>query len=433
MATKKNFEIAIIGGGIAGLSLAIALHHRNVPVKIYEQAPKFGEIGAGVSFSPNAVSGMKLCHQGIYDAFERICTRNAWPSKQKVWFDYLNGYDKSLKEAGHQEAAFTITSSIGQNGVHRARFLEELVKLLPGDIANFGKRVKTISETESGKQEMHFEDGSTAEADAVIGSDGIKSQVRKVMFGENHPCAHPSYTHKYAYRGLVPMDQAVNAIGEERGKNSCMHMGPGGHVLTFPVEHGKILNVVAFRTDDDDWPDYSRLTRPAKREDALKGFEGYGPNVIELLKLTKPDLDVWAIFDLAVNPVPQFNKGRVCIVGDAAHATSPHHGAGAGFCIEDSLVMAELLADDQVRNAADIEAAFTAFDINRRERCQWLVRSSRFVGDAYEWRAPGVDDDFEKIESEINRRNGIIGNFDVEKGCKDAVQELAKLTRSSNL
>lgn len=95
--------------------------------------------------------------------------------------------------------------------------------------------------------------------------------------------------------------------------------------------------------------------------------------------------------------------------------------------------MAELLADDQVKDAADIEAAFTVFDINRRERCQWLVHSSRFIGDAYEWRAPGVGDDFKKIESEINRRNGIIGNFDVEKGCKDAVQELAKILRHSNL
>ncbi|KAK5943263.1 hypothetical protein PMZ80_004270 [Knufia obscura] len=433
MSTKKNFEIAIIGGGIAGLTLAIALHHRNVPVKIYEQAPKFGEIGAGVSFSPNAVWAMKLCHQGIYDAFERICTRNAWPSKQKVWFDYLNGYDKTLKEAGHQEAAFTITSSIGQNGVHRARFLEELVKLLPGDVAEFGKRLSTITEAESGRLVMHFEDGSTAEADAIIGSDGIKSQVRKVMFGENHPCAHPSYTHKYAYRGLVPMEQAVKAIGEERARNSCMHMGPGGHVLTFPVNHGEILNIVAFKTNEDDWPDYQRLTRPAKREDALKDFEGYGPNVIALLKLTKPDLDCWAIFDLGDNPLPRFNKGRICIVGDASHATSPHHGAGAGFCIEDSLVMAELLADDRVQSPADVEAAFTAFDVNRRERTQWLVQSSRFQGDSYEWRAPGLGDDFQKIEGEINSRNGIVGNFDVEQGCKDAVQELAKIMRQSNL
>lgn len=308
-----------------------------------------------------------------------------------------------------------------------------MVKLVPEDIARFGKRLRSINEGSGGKLVMHFEDGSEAQADAVIGSDGIKSTVRKVMFGVDHPCAHPSYTHKYAYRGLVPMEQAVEAIGEERAKNSCMHMGPGGHVLTFPVNHGQILNIVAFHTNKDDWPDYQRLTRPVKREDALSDFSGYGPNVIQLLKLTKPDLDCWAIFDLGDNPVPRFNKGRVVIVGDAAHATSPHHGAGAGFCIEDSLVMATLLQDERVKSPKDLEAAFTAFDANRRERSQWLVQSSRFISDCYEWQAPGVGDDFKKIEHEINTRNGIITEFDIEKMCSDATEELTKTLRQSNL
>lgn len=316
MPNRKNFEIAIVGGGIAGLTLAISLHHRNVPIKIYEQAPKFGEIGAGVSFSPNAVRAMKKCHDGIYKAFEKVCTRNEWSSKANVWFDYLNGHDKTLKAPGYQDAEFTISNSIGQSGVHRAAFLDELVKLLPDGIAHFGKRLKSIDDKENDKVRMTFEDGSSAEADAVIGSDGIKSTVRRIMFGEQHPCAFPTYTYKYAYRGLAQMDQAIAAIGEERATNSCMHMGPNNHVLTFPVNHGKILNIVAFHTSEHDWDDYQRLTKPAKREDALEDFKDYGPNVLELLKLTKPDLDIWAIFDLG-NKVPRFNKGRLCIVGDA--------------------------------------------------------------------------------------------------------------------
>lgn len=422
----KDFEVAIIGGGIAGLTLAIALSERNVPYKIYEQAPKFGEIGAGVSFSPNALRAMKKCHQGIYEAFERVCTRNEWSTKQHVWFDYLNGYDKSFEEPGHQKAEFTISNSVGQNGVHRARFLEELVKMLPSGVAQFGKRLKSIEESSGGKMKIEFEDGSTAEADAVIGCDGIKSTTRRLMFGSDHPCANPSYTHKYAYRGLIPMEKAVEAIGEENAKNSCMHMGPNNHVLTFPVNHGQILNIVAFHTDENDWPDYQKLTRNAKREDALRDFDGYGPNVISLLKLTKPDLDCWAIFDLGENPVPSCNKGKICLLGDAKSATSPHHGAGAGFCIEDSAVMSTILSDERVKSTKDLEAAFAAFDANRRERSQWLVQSSRFIGDAYEWRAPGVGDDFKKIESEINRRNGIIGDFDISNGCNEALQELEK-------
>lgn len=230
----KPFEVAIVGGGIAGVTLAIALTARQVPVTIYEQAPQFGEVGAGVSFGPNAVAAMKACHDGIYAAFETVCTRNVWPTKKNVWFDYLNGYDQSAD--GHQQAAFTITNSLGQTGVHRARFLDEMVKLLPPNIARFGKRLETISSTRSdGRLEMRFLDGSSALADVVIGCDGIKSKVRQLIVGENNPAAYPTYTHKYAYRGLVPMDKAIQVIGEERAKNACMHVS----VRVVWVECGK--------------------------------------------------------------------------------------------------------------------------------------------------------------------------------------------------
>lgn len=224
MPARKPFEIAIIGGGIAGLTLAIALYHRQVPVTVYEQAPQFGEIGAGVSFSPNAVQAMKVCHRGVYEAFEKVCTRNVWPSKQKVWFDYLNGLEDT------PNIAFTISNSLGQNGVHRARFLDEIVKLVPKEIARFGKKLRDIKEGSNGRLVMSFEDGTTAEADAVVGCDGIKSRVRQVIVGPDHPSAHPVYTHKYAYRGLAPMEQAIEAIGEELALNSCMHVSGRYHL-----------------------------------------------------------------------------------------------------------------------------------------------------------------------------------------------------------
>lgn len=219
MSQPKQFEVAVIGGGIAGLTLAIALHHRAIPVTIYEQAPAFGEIGAGVSFSPNAVQAMDVCYPGITDAFKQVCTKNMWPSKQKVWFDYLDGHADSTNKA-----AFTISNELGQNGVHRARFLDKLVGLLPSDLARFGKRLSTTTTLADGRQEMTFEDGSRAQADAIIGCDGIKSQVRQIMFGAGSPFAKPSYTFKYAYRGLVAMQDAVGAIGEERAQNACMHV-----------------------------------------------------------------------------------------------------------------------------------------------------------------------------------------------------------------
>jgi salicylate hydroxylase len=225
ISIPRDFELAIVGGGIAGITLAVALYQRNIPFKVYEQAAQFGEIGAGVSFSPNAVQAMKFCHQGIYEAFEKVCTRNVWPEKQKVWFDYLDGYAAPNSGKERQDIAFTIRNSLGQNGVHRAAFLDEIVKLLPPEVARFGKRLVTVEESSSnGRLVMRFEDGTSAEADAIIGCDGIKSKVRQIIVGKDHPSAHPSYTHKYAYRGLAPMDEAIKAVGEELALNSCMHV-----------------------------------------------------------------------------------------------------------------------------------------------------------------------------------------------------------------
>ena len=134
----------------------------------------------------------------------------------------------------------------------------------------------------------------------------------------------------------------------------------------------------------------------------------------------------WAIFDLGDHPVPTFYKGRICISGDAAHATSPHHGAGAGFCIEDSAILAELLKEDAVRSHSHLEAVFATFDQIRRERCQWLVQSSRHIGNCYEWRGKGVGRDFKKIEREINERLDIISGIDLAEACDQARQVLRR-------
>ncbi|KAL4788383.1 hypothetical protein BJX76DRAFT_345001 [Aspergillus varians] len=394
--TAPFFHVAIVGGGIAGLSLAIALHHHDISVNLYEQASAFSEVGAGVSFGPNTVEAMKLCDIGIYNAFKKVCTKNLWPAKDNVGFDYLDGYTHNEDE---QNFAFTITNSLEQTGVHRAHFIDELVKLIPGEIAQLNKRLEGIEERpDDGKLVLKFADGAQEEADVVIGCDGIKSRVRQILVGEDHPSAHPSYTHKYAHRGLVPMNKAIKAIGEELASNSCMHaqkMGPSNHMPTFPVNAGQTLNIVAFHTTPDPWNEYPRLTRDGTREEALRDFAGYGPN-----------LSIWAIFDLT-NPVPTFSKSRLAISGDAAHATSPYHGTGAGFCLEDTAILARIREDH-----GDLEAVLAVFDASRRERTQWLVQSSRFISDCYEWRADEVGRDFAKIEEEISWRNGIIMDVD---------------------
>lgn len=220
---KKSFELAIIGGGIAGLLLAIALNKRNIKCTIYEQAAEFGEIGAGVSLSRNAVAAMEMIDRSVLGAFNIVSTRNKWESKKGVWFDFMDGM--SHAPAADLKPLFSMVDpGVGQNAVHRARFLDELTKLLPRDAAHFNKRLHHILDDRvgSGQMLLKFKDGSVAEADAIIGCDGIKSRTRAILVGDEHPAAKPVYTHKYAYRGLIPMDEAIQVLGEERAVNASL-------------------------------------------------------------------------------------------------------------------------------------------------------------------------------------------------------------------
>ena len=165
---RQAFDIAIIGGGIAGITLAIALIKRGINVKIYEQAHAFGEIGAGVSFSPNATQAMEICSDGIYQGFERVATKNQWESKNGVWFDFVDGYHHDESMGNQEKFLFQLSNGLGQNAVHRAHFLDEMVKLVPEGVSHFRKHLDVVTEEESGKLRMKFHDGSEALADAGL-------------------------------------------------------------------------------------------------------------------------------------------------------------------------------------------------------------------------------------------------------------------------
>lgn len=209
-----------------------------------------------------------------------------------------------------------------------------------------------------------------------------------------------------------------------------MHLGLNAHALTFPVAGGKLLNVVAFVTDPEEWPYKEKFTAPATKSEAVAAFKDFNPAVRAIMDLLPENLDKWAVFDYFDNPAPTYVRGRVCISGDAAHASAPYHGAGAGFCIEDAAVLAALLetvaaatttttvrdnppTEDPTHKAALLRTAFKTYDTIRRERNQWLVESSRFVGEMYEWRDPEIGRDARKVGHEIEWRSRRIWDFDV--------------------
>jgi salicylate hydroxylase len=217
MAERSSLSIAIVGGGIAGLTLTVALLTKcpHIKVTLYESAAAFGEIGAGVGFSPVMVRTMGMIDPRIEAAFIKCNKGNVNPDPP-VWFTARVG-DKRKKGVELGEESFTIPAREGPNGgVHRAQFLDELVKLVPEGVAQFKKRLRDITEATDGSGDaiLHFADGSTAQHSAVLGCDGIKSRVRQIVLGDV-PEAQAVFSGKYAYRGIFPMTKAIEILGEE--------------------------------------------------------------------------------------------------------------------------------------------------------------------------------------------------------------------------
>lgn len=400
--------------------MVIGLLHQNISCTLYEAAPAFMEIGAGVSFGPNAVRAMSLIDPDIKKGYDSIATGNGWPEKQKLYFEYRLGQKedgwKDLKAPGKEglRIAQVVAGDVGQSSVHRPHFLDVLVKLVPEGVAKFGMRVMNVEKVGE-TMKMTFANGKTAEADAVIGCDGVRSRTRQILLGKDHEATNPTFTGKYAYRGLVPMEKAVDALGDELARNSQMYLGRHGHVLTFPIERGKTMNVVAFQKKMDGvWPN-ERWVLPMRKMDMFRDFDGWGESVTKILRMMeKPD--VWALFDHP--PAPTYYKERFAILGDAAHASTPHQGAGAGQAIEDAFVLSNLLG--QINSIEEIEQAFHAYDAVRRPRSQKVVSTSRETAAVYEFEDEVLGTDLEKVRESLETRYNWIWNEDLPLQLKKA-------------
>ena len=403
----KPLNVAVIGGGIGGLCFAIGLLRHNVPFHIYEAAHAFAEIGAGVGFGPNARQAMTLIDPRIKKGYEKYETTNHDEYAKDHFFQFRMGMDGQGGTKGLKAGDMISTPGgpgKGMSMIHRARFLDELVKLIPKELVSFGKKVVAVERVMKIVR-LGFEDGSVAEASAAIGCDGVKSRVRQSLFGNE---SDATFTGKYAYRGLLPMSKAIDLVGEKLARNSQAYLGYGGHVLTMPVELGAIMNVVAFHTAADGKWDDRRWVLPMRKEDMKRDFADWGNEVKNILVLMEQP-NLWALFDH--DPIPQLWQGKVCLLGDAAHASTPHQGSGAGMALEDAYVLSSLLS--YVRGAEELEIAFEAYDHIRRQRDMKLVETSRACGEVYEFLGPETGDDVEKIGENLSRRYDWIWEEDI--------------------
>jgi salicylate hydroxylase len=350
-AKKMGLSVVVVGGGIGGLFAANALIAHGLDVSVYEQAPALGEVGAGVFLTPNSVRQLKRI--GLEPAVERYGARVGTGSHY-------------FRHDGAPIAAVQVTDASGWNatfGMHRADLVELLAKALPDGVVHTGHRASDFEQTD-GKARVLFANGASAEADIVIAADGIHSELRQYVAPPSRPVFHGSV----AYRGVLP----TSAIPDWPTDRWLMWLGKSKHFLTFPVRSGELINYVGFVPADAEMKE--SWSAPGEPDVLRAEFEGWEPRIGRLLSHVKNTFR-WALYDR--EPLPVWTKGRLTLLGDAAHPMLPHLGQGANQSIEDGMALATILAK---ADCTKVSSALHAYERLRRERVAAVQRGARENG-----------------------------------------------------
>ncbi len=351
----KGLNLAIVGAGIGGLTAALALQRAGFKVTVYEQAPELGEVGAGLSLSPSAAHALRYLGLGAaLDAASYL------PEDQAVRH-YQDGRALQWTNRGH-----ALLEKYGERYylIHRADLHDALaaaVRANDPEAIRLGQRCTGVTQTGDPVQ-ISFEDGATADADTVIGADGSRSRVRCALFGDDGP----KYTGYIAWRGLVPMERVPPRLLDPP---SGIFVGPGHLVNRYPVRSGTLLNFVAF-AERKEWEEEGWSIRSTVDE-LVKEFAGWHPEVLGFLAAVPPELLFkWGLFDR--EPLTSWCRGRVGLLGDAAHPILPFLGHGAVLAIEDAIVLGRAFAE-----SASVAEALSRYEAARMARASFVVRESR--------------------------------------------------------
>jgi salicylate hydroxylase len=399
MMVPSRPRIAIVGGGIGGLFAANALIAHGLQVSVYEQSSALGEIGAGVFLTPNSVRHLQRL--GLGPAVEKAGARVGHDSRY-------------FRHDGAPIAPVQVTDSSGWNatfGMHRADLVTLLADALPPDVLHTGHRC-TAFEQDDSVARVIFGNGACIEADVVIAADGIHSELRPYVF----PPSQPVFSGSVAYRGLVP-HESVPHWPTDRWQ---MWLGKGKHFLAFPVRAGKMINYVGFVPADEEMKE--SWSAPGDADVLRREFAGWDKRIEQLLKEVELTFR-WALYDR--EPLPTWTKGRLGLLGDAAHPMLPHLGQGANQSIEDGMALATIL---RRADSVTAPAALLAYEGLRRERVAEVQRGARANGLRYDsaYSDLGVRDT--EIAAHASFRKHLY-DHDVIPDAEAAARSLATLAR----
>ena len=352
-APPQRPKVLIAGAGIGGLTAALSLARRGIPVEVYEQAPALREVGAGVQISPNGVR--VLAALGVADRVAAVSceTRGKeirlWNTGQ-TWspFDVL-----ADSAATYGFPYFTVYRpdllAVLENAVREAA---------PGAI-RLGRKAEGFESLTDGRVRLRFADGSAAEGDALVGADGIHSVVRRQLWGEGAA----RFTGLMAWRGVIPMAKLPGRMNRPVGTN---WIGPGRHVVHYPLRRGELMNFVGV-VEGVTWQVES-WTAQGTHAELHRDFAGWHDDIHAMIAAIGTPFR-WAF--LARDPLPVWGQGNVTLLGDACHPTLPFMAQGAVQAIEDGFILARALAQ-----FPEVEEALRRYEDARRDRTARMVRAS---------------------------------------------------------
>ncbi len=349
-------RIAIIGGGVGGLTAAIALLRRGFEVEVLEQAPEISAVGASLQLGPNAVR--LLDEIGLLPALRGIGVR---PDA----VDFLRWDDGSLLL--HQALGEDAEAYFGapQLDFYRPDLHRTLADALPDGVLRLGVRVDGVEQDDSGVTVV-TEQGERIRADAAVAADGIRSRIRGQLVGEDNP----TFSNTVVYRGVVPRADVAHLHPD---RLNLYWLGPYRHGVAYWIAGGSLL-AVNCAVQDAEWSRES-WTLEAPPEEAARAFAGWHPPLLERIMRVTTALR-GAVF--VRQPIEHWSFGRVTLLGDAAHAMEPFQAQGAAQAVEDAYVLAECLAADP-----DAPQAFRRYEQIRMSRAEELQESSAAAANVF--------------------------------------------------
>jgi len=398
-------KIAIVGAGIGGLALALALRERGLEAQLYEQTAELAEIGAAVALSANATR--ELRRFGLMDDLLEV----ALEPTELIYRDGLSG----KRVAAHP---MSLDNSYQQRfgapylGIHRADLQKVMGAAVGAEKIALDHRLERLEEQGDGAV-LHFAGREPVHVDVVVGADGVRSVIRDYVTG-GRPAL---YSGTSAFRGIVPVDR-LPLLPDPQAIQ--FWMGVDAHMLHYAIgRDGDAVNFFAVVEGPTAWPARASWVTPVTLGEALSEYPGWHPAIAEMLEAAAVDRR-WGLF--VTPPLRTWHKQAAVMIGDAAHAMLPHHGQGANTSIEDACALAMVLDGMSV---ADREERFERYEAARRLRTRKIQRSAWDASTAFHATRPDALARRQISLSAFPERFGWIHGYDVQQACGDLAPQAA--------